>query len=233
MKDRIQLEINDGIADLRLARPTKLNALDPAMFKAIAEAGAQLSHDKSVRAVVLSGEGRGFCAGLDLDRMTAIINGEPLLPFADLSKRTHGLANFAQHIVWQWRELQVPVIAAVHGTYLMRSLAREDVVRELTYTARVFSAEEALGFGFVTRLVEDPHAVAMAIAREIASRSPDAIRAAKRLLRLGTAIDATALLAAERAEQKRLIGSANQVEAVRANLENRSPRFADPAPVGA
>jgi enoyl-CoA hydratase/carnithine racemase len=272
MKDRIQLEINDGIADLRLARPTKLNALDAAMFKAIAEAGAQLSHDKSVRAVVLSGEGRGFCAGLDLDRMTAIINGEPLLPFADLSKRTHGLANFAQHIVWQWRELQVPVIAAVHGfafgggfqlalgadmrfaapgtrfsvleanwglipdmagTYLMRSLAREDVVRELTYTARVFSAEEALGFGFVTRLVEDPHAVAMAIAREIASRSPDAIRAAKRLLSLGTAIDAAALLAAETAEQKRLIGSANQVEAVRANLENRSPRFADPAPVGA
>jgi enoyl-CoA hydratase/carnithine racemase len=53
--------------------------------------------------------------GLDLERMTAIINGEPLLPFADLTKRTHGLANFAQHIVWQWRELQVPVIAAVDG----------------------------------------------------------------------------------------------------------------------
>ena len=196
MNDRIQLAINDGIADVRLARPTKLNALDPAMFKAIAEAGAQLSQNKSVRAVVLSGEGRGFCAGLDIERMTAIINGEPLLPFADLSKRTHGLANFVQHIVWQWRELQVPVIAAVHGfafgggfqlalgadmrfaapgtrfsvletnwglvpdmagTYLMRCLAREDVVRELTYTARVFSAEEAFRFGFVTRLVEDPH----------------------------------------------------------------------------
>jgi enoyl-CoA hydratase/carnithine racemase len=189
-----------------------------------------------------------------------------------LSKRTHGLANFVQHIVWQWRELQVPVIAAVHGlafgggfqlalgadmrfaapgtrfsvletnwglvpdmagTYLMRCLAREDVVRELTYTARVFSAEEAFRFGFVTRLVDDPHAVAMATAREIASRSPDAIRAAKRLLNLGTAIDAAALLAAETAEQKRLIGSANQVEAVRANLENRPPRFVDPVPVGA
>jgi len=73
----------------------------------------------------------------------------------------------------------------------------------------------------------------MATAREIASRSPDAIRAAKRLLNLGTAIDVAALLAAETAEQKRLIGSANQVEAVRANLENRPPRFADPVPVGA
>jgi len=272
MDDRIQLTINDGIADVRLARPTKLNALDPAMFKAIAEAGEQLSQNESLRAVVLSGEGRGFCAGLDIERMTAIIKGEPLLPFADLGKRTHGLANFVQHIVWQWREMRVPVIAAVHGfafgggfqlalgadvrfaapgtrfsvletnwglvpdmagTYLMRCLAREDVVRELTYTARVFSAEEAVRFGFVTRMVDDPHAVATATAREIASRSPDAIGAAKRLLNLGTAIDAAALLAAETAEQKRLIGSANQVEAVRANLENRPPRFADPVPVGA
>lgn len=271
MKDRIQLVINNGIADVRLARPAKLNALDPAMFEAIAEAGAQLSQNKSVRAVVLSGEGRGFCAGLDLERMAAISDGEPLLPFADLTKRTHGLANFVQHIVWQWRELQVPVIAAVHGfafgggfqlalgadlrfaapgtrfsvletnwglvpdmagTYLMRCLAREDVVRELTYTARLFSAEEALGYGLVTRLVEDPHAVAMAAAREIAARSPDAIRAAKRLLNLGTAIDAAELLAAETAEQERLLGSANQVEAAKANLENRPPRFADPAPMG-
>ena len=271
MKDRIQLVINGGVADVRLARATKLNALDPAMFEAIAEAGAELNQNKSVRAVVLSGEGRGFCAGLDIERMTAIIDGEPLVPFADLSKRTHGVANFVQHVVWQWRELQVPVIAAVHGfafgggfqlalgadvrfaapgtrfsvletnwglvpdmagTYLMRRLAREDVVRELTFTARVFSAEEALGFGFVTRLVEDPHAVAMAAARAIASRSPDAIRAAKRLLNLGTTTEAATLLAAETAEQERLIGSVNHVEAVRANLENRPPRFADPAPMG-
>ncbi|QPF89922.1 crotonase/enoyl-CoA hydratase family protein [Bradyrhizobium commune] len=272
MDDRIHLAVNDGIADVRLARPAKLNALDPTMFEAIAEAGSRLNRNRSVRAVVLSGEGRGFCAGLDVERMSAIVNGEPLLPFADLMKRTHGLANFVQHVVWQWRELEVPVIAAVHGfalgggfqlalgadlrfaapgtrfcvletswglvpdmagTYLMRRLAREDVVRELTYTARIFSAEEALELGFITRLVEDPHAVAMATAREIASRSPDAIRAAKRLINLGAATDAAALLAAETAEQHGLIGSANQVEAVRANLENRPPRFADRAPIGA
>jgi enoyl-CoA hydratase/carnithine racemase len=271
MKDRIQLLIEDGIADLRLARPVKLNALDPAMFEAIADAGARLTRNASVRAVVLSGVGRGFCAGLDVERITGAIKGEPLLPFADLRKRTHGLANFVQHIVWQWRELQVPVIAAVHGfafgggfqlalgadlrfaapgtrfsvletnwglvpdmagTYLMRYLAREDVVRELTYTGRIFSAEEALCYGFVTHLVEDPHAAAMATAREIASRSPDAIRAAKRLLNLGSAIDAATLLTAETFEQERLLGSANQVEAAKANLEDRPPRFADPALMG-
>lgn len=270
MEDRVHLTIENGVADVRLARPGKLNALDPRMFEAIAEAGARLTQNSSVRAVVLSGEGRGFCAGLDVERISAITKGESLLPFADLTKRTHGIANFAQHVVWQWRELPVPVIAAVHGfafgggfqlalgadirfaaprtrfsileakwglvpdmagTHLMRHLAREDIVRELTYTARVFSAEEALGYGFVTRLIENPHAAALATARDIASTSPDAIRAAKRLLNLVSLTDAETLLEAETAEQHRLLGSPNQVEAVRANLESRSAQFADAAPV--
>ena len=115
------------------------------------------------------------------------------------------------------------------GTQLMRHLAREDVVRELTYTARIFSAEEALAYGFATRLVEDPRAAAMAIAREIGGRSPDAIRAAKRLLNQAVACDTRAGFVAERTEQGRLIGSPNQVEAVNANLEKRPPRFSDPA----
>jgi enoyl-CoA hydratase/carnithine racemase len=270
MEDRIHLLIEYGIADLRLARSDKLNALDPPMFEAIADAGARLRRNASVRAVVLSGQGRGFCAGLDVERIIAVVKGELLLPFADLTKRTHGLANFVQHIVRQWRELQVPVIAALlgfafgggfqlalgadlrfaasgtrfsvletswgllpdmAGTYLMRYLSREDLVRELTYTARIFSAEEALGYGFV-HLVEDPHAAAMVSAREIASHSPDAIRAAKRLLNLGSTVDAATLLAAETFAQERPLGSANQVEAAEADLENRSPRFADPAPMG-
>jgi enoyl-CoA hydratase/carnithine racemase len=114
-EDRIRLTIEDGVADVRLNRADKMNALDPAMFKAIAEAGARLADDSGVRVVVLSGEGRAFFAGLDVERLMAAARGEPLLPFADLSKRTHGIANFVQHIVWLWRKLPVPVIAAVHG----------------------------------------------------------------------------------------------------------------------
>jgi enoyl-CoA hydratase/carnithine racemase len=268
MNDRICLTISDGIADVRLNRADKMNALDPAMFKAIAETAARLKQDTSVRAVVLSGEGRGFCAGLDVERINAMTRGESILPFADLTRRTHGIANFVQHIVWVWRELPVPVIAAVHGvafgggfqlalgadlryiapgtrlglietkwglvpdmagTQLMRHLAREDVVRELTYTARIFSAEEALAYGFATRLVADPRAAALVTAREIAGRSPDAIRAAKRLLNRAVACGAEAALTAETAEQRELIGSPNQIEAVRANLENRAPNFIDTA----
>src|SRR5665213_1082861 len=115
MEDRIRLSITDGIADVRLNRADKMNALDPAMFKAIADTGARLKQNTSVRAIVLSGEGRAFCAGLDVERITALTRGANLLPFADLTKRTHGIANFVQHIVWIWREIAVPVIAAVHG----------------------------------------------------------------------------------------------------------------------
>ncbi len=219
MEQRIQISIADGVADVRLNRPDKMNALDPAMFSAIADAGARLKDDPAIRVVVLSGQGRAFCAGLDVERMMAATRGESILPFADLTRRTHGVANFAQHIVWLWRKLPVPVIAAVHGvavgggfqlalgadmryvapgtrlavietkwglvpdmagTQLMRHLAREDLVRELTFTGRVFSAEEALAYGFATRVISDPLKAAMATAREIAAHSPDAIRAAKR-----------------------------------------------------
>jgi enoyl-CoA hydratase/carnithine racemase len=267
MEDRIRLIIEDGVAQVRLNRADKMNALDPAMFKAIAEAGARLKHDPGVRAVVLSGEGRAFCAGLDVERLIAAAEGNAILPFADLGKRTHGIANLAQHLVWLWRELPVPVIAAVHGvafgggfqlalgadlryvapgtrlavietkwglvpdmagTQLMRHLAREDVVRELTYTARIFSAEEAHAYGFATEVVANPLAAALLTAREIASRSPDAIRAAKRLLNLAAGCDAATGLAAETAEQASLLGKANHVEAVRANLENRIPNWTNP-----
>lgn len=267
MTDRIRLTVDDGVAHLRLNRPAKMNALDPAMFEAVIAAGTQLGARKDLRAVVLSGEGRAFCAGLDLDRLLATARGEPLLPSVDLTRRTHGIANYAQHLVWLWRELPVPVIAAVHGlafgggfqlalgadlrylapeaklaaievkwglvpdmcgTQLMRHLAREDVVRELTYTGRVFSADEALAYGFATRLVDDPVTAALATAREIAGGSPGAIRAAKRLLNLSATCDAAAGLARETAEQAALLGSVDHVEAVRSNLEHRAPKWSLP-----
>ena len=264
MNDRVRLTIEDGIADVRLNRADKINALDPEMFRAVAETGGRLRENAAVRVVVISGNGRAFCAGLDVERIIAATEGRSILPFADLTKRTHGLANFAQHIIWLWRELPVPVIAAVHGvafgggfqlalgadlryvapgtklsiieakwglvpdmagTQLMRHLAREDIVRELTYTGRIFSADEALAYGFATRVEADPLAAAMATAREIAARSPDAIRAIKRLLNEAVACDAAAGLAMETEEQRRLLATPNQIEAVKANLENRAPRF--------
>src|SRR5579884_2687059 len=75
MSDRVAVTVQAGVADVRLNRPDKINALDNAMFEALAEAGEALKADPGVRAVVLSGEGRGFCAGLDFSGFQAMAGG--------------------------------------------------------------------------------------------------------------------------------------------------------------
>jgi enoyl-CoA hydratase/carnithine racemase len=272
MKDRVSIELRDGVADVRLIRADKMNALDPAMFEGIIEAGAELARMKGLRAVVLSGEGKAFCAGLDMASFAGMKDrGSDKDPGGvpgarDLTARTHGIANRPQQCAWLWRALPVPVIAAVHGvafgggfqialgadmryatadarfsvmeikwglvpdlagTQLMRHLVREDIVRELTYTGRVFNGGEALAMGFVTRVMADPHAAAMETAREIASKSPDAVRAAKRLFNAAVTADPAAGLMAESVEQQRLIGTPNQLEAVISNLQKRVANYKD------
>jgi enoyl-CoA hydratase/carnithine racemase len=269
MNDRVSVAMSDGVADVRLVRADKMNALDTAMFEALVATCDRLSREKGLRAVVLSGEGRAFCAGLDMGRFAAmkenggngIAGGEK----RDLAARTHDLANFPQQAVWGWRQLPVPVIAAIHGvafgggfqlalgadmrylapdarmsimeikwglvpdmagTPILASLVRDDILRDLTYTGRIFSAQEAMTYGLATQICDDPRAVALSVAREIANKSPHAIRAAKRLLNKLSVDPAPALLA-ESIEQQELLGSPNQTEAVRANMEKRAPKFAE------
>lgn len=269
MEERVSISISEGVADVHLVRADKMNALDQAMFEALVAATERLSKEKGVRVVVLSGEGRAFCAGLDMGRFAAMKetggNGIPGGENRDLTARTHGQANFPQQAVWGWRQLSVPVIAAVHGvafgggfqlslgadmrflspdarmsvmeikwglvpdmagTPILASLVRDDILRDLTYTGRIFSAQEAMTYGLATRICGDPRASALEVAREIAGKSPDAIRAAKRLLN-NLSVDPGPALLAESVEQQKLIGSANQTEAVRSNLEKRAAKFAD------
>ncbi len=271
MTDRIEWTRHpDGVVELQLARADKMNALDPAMFDALIEAGEALRGDAAVRAVVIAGKGKAFCAGLDMASFERMGQGAASAVLGanatgtDLTRRTHGPSNAAQHVAMVWREVPVPVIAAVHGVafggglqvalgadirlvapdtklsvmeikwglvpdmggmVLMRELARSDVVRELTFTGRIFSGEEALRIGFATRLSADPLAEALQMAHDIATKSPDAIRAGKRLLNASLSHGVADLLIAESVEQQALIGSANQVEAVKANIERRAPRF--------
>ena len=113
MSDRVSIQIENHVADVRLNRADKMNALDKAMFEGIIEAQRELAQAKGVRAIVLSGEGRAFCAGLDLTAMT----GGDAAPSdaANLEARTYGNANIFQEVAMGWRKLPVPVIAAVHG----------------------------------------------------------------------------------------------------------------------
>lgn len=274
MDERVKITIDGGVADVRLTRADKMNALDNAMFEALISAGVRLKTEPGLRAVVLSGDGRAFCAGLDMGSFGDMASGGPrpaARPGDERSPtgRTHGIANRAQYAVWVWREVPVPVIAAVHGvafgggfqlalgadmrfvapdarmavmeikwglvpdmggTQLMRHLAREDVIRELTYTGRIFSGEEALAMGFATRVCADPHGEAMTVAREIAARSPHAIQGAKRLLNDAVNTGPVEGFIQETREQVALIGRPNQIEAVMANLQKRAPNFVDVAP---
>ena len=266
MNDRVRIHVDEhGVADVCMVRGDKMNALDAAMFDALAAAIVQLKADARVRVVVLRGEGRSFCAGLDTSRFDKMSSGADG-GIRDLRSRSHGIANSAQFIAWGWRELQVPVIAAVQGAALggglqvalgadirlvtpdvkmsvleikwglipdvagialLRSLVRDDVARELTFTGRIVGGEEAVRLGLATRVCADPQAEALALAREMAGRNPHALRAGKRLLNL--AVDGTEaqVLQAESDEQVALMGTPNQTEAVRANLEKRAPKFHD------
>jgi enoyl-CoA hydratase/carnithine racemase len=122
-------------------------------------------------------------------------------------------------------EIKWGLIPDMSGTQTLRHLVRLDVAKELTFTGRVVSGREAVDLGLATRVADDPHAAALALAREIAGRSPDAIRAAKRLLNTTVAASREDGFRLEEQLQRELIGSANQLEAVQANLEKRAPRF--------
>ncbi len=109
---RVSVEIEDHIAHVVLTRPEKHNAVDPEMAEAIVEAGQGLIGNDSIRAVVLSGEGKSFCAGLDVMGFAQLAAGDPE---ALVMPRTHGNTNLFQEVAMVWRRVPVPVIAALHG----------------------------------------------------------------------------------------------------------------------
>jgi len=119
MAERVSCTIRDGVADVRLTRADKLNALDGPMFDALIATGHALATDPAVRAVVLSGDGRAFCAGLDLASFASAGGKGAAGSVAGvedaLARVAGGIASVVQHAVSVWTELPAPVIAAVHG----------------------------------------------------------------------------------------------------------------------
>jgi enoyl-CoA hydratase/carnithine racemase len=271
MSDRVSTTVENGIADVRLNRPDKLNALDQAMFQGIVDAGEALKGDRQVRVVVLSGEGRGFCAGLDFGSFQAMAGGprtaaeppagEGVAAIGDTGGR---ITHVGQQAAWVWQELEVPVIAAVHGpalggglqialgadlrivapdarlsvlearwglipdmtgTAMLPRLVGLDVAKDLTLTGRMVSGEEAVAIGLATRLADDPRAAALDLAADLVTKSPDALREAKRLLNLSGTRPLAEQFADERTTMGSLIGSPNQVEATVAYFEKRAPKF--------
>lgn len=267
MSERLRVDIEDGIASVTLNRADKHNALDMAMFEALAESGDALKSVPSVRAVVVHGAGRNFCAGIDV----SVFGGDGIgaVGSRHMDPRQGSAANLFQSAAWVWQEVPVPVIAALRGVAFgaglqlalgadiryaapdvqlsimeirwglipdmaisctARGLTPPDKFKEMAFTGRIVNGSEALSAGLVTALVDDPLEAAMALARQIAAQSPDAIRAIKKLLNDAWQRDAPASLRREAELQLAVMQGANQAEAAAANIEKRAPEFRDPKP---
>jgi len=261
--ERVQIDFGEHVAHVRMTRADKHNALDWEMFQALDGAIDELAGRRDVRAVVLSGEGKSFCSGLDFPSFLA--GG---IDFETLFERREGdPANVVQRITYGWLRLPMPVIAAVHGdclgggaqlalgadirigqpglrfsvmeikyglipdmgiTQTLPTLVGLDVAKELTFTGRVVEAEDADRLGLVTRLADNARAAALELAAEIAARSPDAVRRAKRLWNAAHRARAEESLALEAELQRELLGTPNQAAAVQAAFSGEPATFSDP-----
>jgi len=250
----VKIERKDGIAIVSLNRPDKLNALNMEMFRGIVRITKELQQDRDVSAVIVRGEGRAFCAGLDFKNVLA----DPLSfqkNFNDLMDRVpeDSVTNLAQAVGYEWRKIPAPVICVTHGVCIggglqialgadfryttkdcqfsimeskwglipdmsisvtLRELVSIDVAKELTMTHRKFGGEEAKQLGIVTKVCEDPMADALALAKEIALVSPDAVAATKRLFNKTYALNDQEALLLETDLQRQLIMGWNNVASV-------------------
>ncbi len=263
MGKRVSVSVDNYVAEVVLDRAEKHNALDIGTFEQLVATGRELALDRSLRAVVLRGDGDNFSAGIDISMFDAAGSG---ISADALSPQDGSIANFYQRAGYVWQELPVPVICAIRGicfggglqlalgadirfaapgaqlsimeikwglvpdmaiTATARDIVRLDHLKELAFTGRIVDGAEAARLGLVTAVADDPVAKAREVAAAIAQRSPDAIRSMKRLFNDGLREPLAASLRREAALQLQLLKGGNQREAALANLERRTPDFAD------
>jgi enoyl-CoA hydratase/carnithine racemase len=261
---RVSVAAVDHVATVTLNRPERHNALDLSMIHTLRDAMAHIQADRSVRVVILHGNGPSFCSGLDFP---SFMTDRGLQVEALLHREPGHDENLVQSITAGWGRVQVPVIAAIHGatfggglqialgadiriaapdtrlslleakwgllpdmgiTRALPRLVGIDIAKELTYSGRILDGQEAQRLGLVTRLADEPLALARSIAAEWAVRSPDALRRAKRLWEESWTMDRAQALMLEEQLQRELFGTPNQLEALRAGLAKETPSFEDP-----
>jgi len=203
--EQIRLAVADGVATLTLYRPERRNAWTRQMGAEVREAFARLDADDAVRAIVVTGAGRDFCAGADLAPDAAVFagrGGEPLRTWTlrkPIIGALHGLcAGIGATLPLQWDVRIAGVSTRLAFVFVRRGLVPEAAstwilprlvgmsrAAELLLTGRTVDADEALRLGLVSRVVPDDEvqAVAQALARDIATATaPVAVAMTKRLL---------------------------------------------------
>ncbi len=221
--ETLDVTIDGHIATVALNRPSSLNAMNGTMFREIGEAFRELDTVPSVRAIILSGNGKHYTSGLDLKESGSVLGSQDGDPARIREKlRRHIL--FLQDCFTALEECRVPVIAAVHGACLgagidlitaadirlcttdayftiqevhvgivadvgtlqrIPHLLPQGIIRELAYTGRKFTSQEADKYGFVNQVCEDKDtllAAANKLANDIVSKSPLAVTGTKAVL---------------------------------------------------
>jgi enoyl-CoA hydratase/carnithine racemase len=165
--ERVTVEASGGVADVRMTRADKHNALDAAMFRALDAALHELRGTNGLRAVVLSGDGPSFCSGLDFP---SFMQEGIDISDALFAHRDGDAANLAQRITYDWQRLEVPVVAALHGNCIGggAQLALGADIRIAAPDVRISILEIKYGLipdmGFSQTL---PHLVGLDVAKEL------------------------------------------------------------------
>jgi enoyl-CoA hydratase len=265
----LALTVADGVADIRLNRPDKSNAMTDAMWQEIRTAFEWADSAPEVRVAVLSGEGRNFCAGIDLSLLAGI---QQRIAHADGARSREALRRLIldlQDCLTSLERCRKPVIAAIHGACVggaldlvtccdmrcasadavfsvreidvgmvadvgtlqrLPRLVGDGMARELAYTGRNVDAAEATAIGLVNRVFGSPETLTAAVrelAATIAAKSPLAIRGIKEVMNYSrdhTVADGLAHVAGWNAA---MLISADLQEAMLAQREKRTPKFAD------
>ena len=250
---RASYTIENKVAYVSLNRPDKHNGLDKQMIVDLVQVAKKINKNKTIRCVILQGEGASFCAGLDFNSVAK----NPSMIVRFFLKLPWSKDNMFQRVAHIWRDLSVPVIAVVHGNCFgagmqiilacdyriatpdanlsilemkwglipdmsgmatLSRLTRVDIAQELTMTGRFFSGNEALEYGLVSKVSDDPLAEAQLLADKISQQSPDAIAATKYLFKKTWKSDTRMALLWERITQLRLLGRKNQRIAMKNGL---------------
>ncbi len=193
MSDRVTISIEDGIAEVTLNRPDKLNAFDTAMFAAVSAAGERLRGEPGLRAVILTGAGRGFCAGIDTGLLMEFARDLEALKAEIVTPPPGQAANRFQHPCTVWADLPVPVIAALHGvcygagmqlalgadlriaapsTQLSIMEARWGLIPDMGLTKLLpglMRADQALELILTARVLDAPEGLALGLVTRLAS----------------------------------------------------------------
>lgn len=258
----ISYEVRDQVAHVRLDRPEKHNGLTLDMLDDLAAAAHRASDDRSLRAVVLAGEGESFSSGLDF----ASAGRERSRIMRNLIPKRSSAANNFQNAGWAWRNVPVPVIAVLHGhcyggglqialgadfryaspatdlsimeakwglipdmslSASIAQLTTIDIAKRLTMTGETFDARQALDWGLISEVSDDPFAAADTLIAAIKERSPDAVAASKSLFENTWYNGSRLSFPVEQTLQVRLLRGRNSAIARKAGLAKQIPQFVE------